>query len=74
LKPQIGSHPWKTENGEVNINTARKSVRENIKVSAKESLHYYELKNISHGSMKDSYNYSTKENKPNCSDYRMQEK
>jgi hypothetical protein len=44
LKSQIALHPWKTQDDEVNINTAWESVRENIKVSSKESLRYYELK------------------------------
>jgi hypothetical protein len=33
------------------------TIRENIKMSAKESLDYYELKNISHGLMKVAENY-----------------
>jgi hypothetical protein len=38
---------------EMEINSAWEMNRDNIKISAKESLDYYELKSISHGSMKD---------------------
>jgi hypothetical protein len=42
---------------EVEINSAWETIRENIKISAKESLDYYELRNISHGLTKDAQNY-----------------
>jgi hypothetical protein len=38
---------------EVEINTIWEMIRENIKVSVKDSLGYYELKHISHDLMKD---------------------
>jgi hypothetical protein len=39
----------------VNINSASETIREmNIKISAKDSLGFYELKSIIHGSRKDS--------------------
>jgi hypothetical protein len=41
----------------VEINSAWEASRENIKISAKESLGYYELKKHSHGFMKDAQNY-----------------
>jgi hypothetical protein len=42
---------------EVEINSALETIRENIKISAKESPGYYELKkHISHGSTKDTQN------------------
>jgi hypothetical protein len=42
---------------EVEINTIWETIKENIKISAKESLGYYELSSISHGLMKDAQNY-----------------
>jgi hypothetical protein len=42
---------------EVEINSACEIIREHIKTSAKESLGYYELENISHGLTNDSQNY-----------------
>jgi hypothetical protein len=41
---------------EVEINSALEMIRENTKISAKESLGYFEL-NISHGLTKDAQNY-----------------
>jgi hypothetical protein len=35
-------------NAEVDINRAWEAIQENIKISAKESLGYFELKNINH--------------------------
>jgi hypothetical protein len=35
---------------QMDINRAGETVRDNIKISAKESLHYYELKSLRHGS------------------------
>jgi hypothetical protein len=45
---------------EVDINRALETVRESIKISAKESLGYHELKK-----------HKTKGNKSNCSGYRI---
>jgi hypothetical protein len=43
---------------EVKINTVWETIRENIKISTKESLGYYEMKkHIRHGLMKDAQNY-----------------
>jgi hypothetical protein len=42
---------------EVDINSAWETIRENIKILAKESQGYFELKYISHGLMKDAQNY-----------------
>jgi hypothetical protein len=42
---------------EVDSNSAWQTIRENIKIPAKDILHYYELKNISHGSTTDIQNY-----------------
>jgi hypothetical protein len=42
---------------EVDIYTAWETIRENIKISAKESLGCYKLKCKTHGSMKDDQNY-----------------
>jgi hypothetical protein len=41
---------------EVDIKRAWETIRENIKISAKASLCYYERRNISHGLMKDAQN------------------
>jgi hypothetical protein len=38
LKSQIALHLWKTQDDEVDTNTAWESVRENIKISAKDNL------------------------------------
>jgi hypothetical protein len=35
----------------------RVAIRKDIKMSAKDSLGYYELRSINHGSMKDAQNY-----------------
>jgi hypothetical protein len=42
---------------EVEINSAWEMIRENIKISAKENLGYFELKKLNHGSVKDAQNY-----------------
>jgi hypothetical protein len=42
---------------EVDVNKAWETIRENIKISAKESLGYYEVKEPNHGLMKDVQNY-----------------
>jgi hypothetical protein len=44
LKSEIGSQLWETLYAEVVINRAGETVTENIKISAKENLGYYELK------------------------------
>jgi hypothetical protein len=51
LKSQISSQLWKILDTEVDVNKARETIRDNIKISAKESVGYYELK------MKDAQNY-----------------
>jgi hypothetical protein len=38
-------------------NKAWKTIRENMKISTKESLGYYELKKHKHGLIKDAQNY-----------------
>jgi hypothetical protein len=43
LKSQIGSQLWKTD-GEVDIKGACETIRENIKILARESISNYELK------------------------------
>jgi hypothetical protein len=42
---------------EVEINSVWETIRKNIKISAKESLVYFEFRSISHGSTKDAQNY-----------------
>jgi hypothetical protein len=42
---------------EVDINSTWEIIRENIKISAKEGLGYCEVKNISHGLMKDAQDH-----------------
>jgi hypothetical protein len=42
---------------EMQIDSAWEAIRENVRISAKKSLVYYELKSIIHGSMKDVQNY-----------------
>jgi hypothetical protein len=59
---------------EVEINTIWETIRENIKISAKESLGYHEPSSISHDLMKDAQNYWIRGNKLNCSGYRIQMK
>jgi hypothetical protein len=54
---------------EVNIDRAWETVRENIKISAKESLGYYELKKH-----KSWFDEGCSGNKPNCSGCRVQVK
>jgi hypothetical protein len=44
LKSQISLQLWKTYNAEVDINRTWETIRENIRISAKESLRFYELK------------------------------
>jgi hypothetical protein len=44
LRSQIGLQLWEDLDAEVEINSAWKMIRENIKISAKESLGYHELK------------------------------
>jgi hypothetical protein len=52
------------------INTIWETVKENIKISPKESLDY----EMGHGLTKDVQNYNIRGNKLNCSDYRIQMK
>ncbi|PNF19084.1 hypothetical protein B7P43_G11233 [Cryptotermes secundus] len=52
----------------VDVNKAWETIRENIKMSAKESLG----RSVSHGSMNDAQNYYIKESRPNCKGYRIQ--
>jgi hypothetical protein len=42
---------------EGDVNKAWETIRENIKISAEDSLGYYEPKKNKHGSMKDAQNY-----------------
>jgi hypothetical protein len=56
LKSQIGSQLWNLDT-EVDVNEAWETIRENIKISAKESRGYMNSRSISHGSMKDVQNY-----------------
>jgi hypothetical protein len=49
-----------------------KQLDKNIKISAIESLGYYELKSINLGMTKDTQNYYIKENELNCNGYRIQ--
>ncbi|PNF37789.1 hypothetical protein B7P43_G10754 [Cryptotermes secundus] len=44
LKSQIGLRLWETWNTVVDVNKTWENIRENIKISAKKSLGYYELK------------------------------
>jgi hypothetical protein len=44
LKSQTGLQLWKTFDTEVDINRVWETIKENIKISAKESLGYRELK------------------------------
>jgi hypothetical protein len=48
---------------EVEITSPWETIRENIKISAKESLRYLNSRSISHGSTKDAQNYSWKQAK-----------
>jgi hypothetical protein len=41
----------------VDFNRALEAIRENVKISGKASLGYYELKKHNYGSMKDAQNY-----------------
>jgi hypothetical protein len=61
---------------EVDISSAWEAIGENIKISGKESLGYYGLRNIiSHTSTRSvQNNYHIKENKPNFNDYRIHAK
>jgi hypothetical protein len=49
---EIWMQSWKLE-----INSAWETIRENIKISAKDSLGYFELKHKSRASTKDVQNY-----------------
>jgi hypothetical protein len=44
LKSEIDSQLWKTSDTEVDTNRVWKTIRENISISTKESVGYYELK------------------------------
>jgi hypothetical protein len=57
---------------EVDIISAWETVRENIKISGRESIMNW--RSISHGSTKDARTYWIKGNKLNCSGYRIQVK
>jgi hypothetical protein len=54
---------------EVEINSIWETVRENINISAKESLGIYEVRKHEHGSMKDAQNYLIKGKKLNYGGY-----
>jgi hypothetical protein len=57
---------------ELHVNKAREKIRENIEISAKESLEYYELKK--HKPLFDEGCSKLLGNKPNCSGYSFQAK
>jgi hypothetical protein len=59
---------------EVEINSAWKTIRDNIKISAKESLGYYELKKHKPWLNEGCSKLFDQGNKPNCSGYRIQVK
>jgi hypothetical protein len=59
---------------EVDINRALETIRENIKISAKESPGYYELRKHKPWFNERWHNYYIKGNKSNCSGYRIQVK
>jgi hypothetical protein len=57
---------------DININSAWETIREHIKISAKKSLGYDELKK--HMPRMDVQIFWIKGNKPNCSGYKIQAK
>jgi hypothetical protein len=59
---------------EVDSNTVCETIRENINISAKESLGYDELKKHKPWFAEGSQNYMFRGNKLNCSRYRIQMK
>jgi hypothetical protein len=59
---------------DLEINSAWETFRENIKISAKESLGYFELKKHKPWFDEGCHNYYIKGNKLNCSGYRSQVK
>jgi hypothetical protein len=59
---------------EVNINRGWETISENIKISAKESLRYYELKKHKPWFDKGCSKSFDQRKKPNCSGYRIQVK
>jgi hypothetical protein len=61
-------------NAEGEINNIRKTIRENIKISAKESLGYYELKQHKPWFDEGCSELLDRGNKLNCSGYRIQVK
>jgi hypothetical protein len=59
---------------EVDVNKAWETIRENIKISAKESLGYYEVKKNKPWFDEGCSKLLDQGNKPNCSGYRIQAK
>jgi hypothetical protein len=59
---------------EVDVDKTWESITENIKISARESLGYHELKKNKSCFDDGVQNYYTKVNKPNCGGYRIQAK
>jgi hypothetical protein len=57
---------------EVDVNKAWETIRENIKISAKESLGYYEWKKNKPWFNESCSKLLDQRNKPNCSGYRIQ--
>jgi hypothetical protein len=58
----------------VDINRAWETITENIKISDKESLGYYESKKLKPWLKEDAQNYQIKGNKPNCTGFRFRDK
>jgi hypothetical protein len=68
LKSQNSFTASESSDGDVDNNTAWVSIQESIRISAKETLGCYELKQHNHGLMKDIQNYWIKGNNPDCKD------
>jgi hypothetical protein len=66
--------PLENLNSKVDLNRAWETIRENIKISAKESLGYYELKKHKPWIEKGCSKLLDQRNKPNGSSYRTQTK
>jgi hypothetical protein len=58
----------------VDISSSWETIRENIKISAEESLGHYEVRNKSCGSTRDAQNHYVKRGELNCSGYKIQVK
>lgn len=62
------------DDDDVDIDTDTETVTENIRISAKQSIGYYTIKQHKHDSAKDDQKYSIKVNKPICINYKIQAK